>query len=182
MATWLPGSHVLAMSLFFCTLHQRQHIAFVSNDSCMLSAGCFATKILLSGFAAFGRSPTQGGISLLVISLLLLLLSSYEPRIRAKVKLLSRLGMDPRFAASRDDLYNVQMEVKQLQVTQHSHAERLMRVEKRLAEDAAVKSVWATPQFPSALSGTPQHGAYTHPFRVISLYLRGFLHPQTARV
>lgn len=66
--------------------------------------------------------------------------------------------MDPRFAASRDDLYNVQMEVKQLQVTQHSHAERLMRVEKRLAEDAAVKSVWAMPQFPSALSGTPLHG------------------------
>lgn len=78
----------------------------------------------------------------------------YEP----EVKLPSRLGMDPRFAATRDDLYNVQMEVKQLQVTQHSHAERLMRVEKRLAEDAAVKSVWATPQFPSALSGTPQHG------------------------
>lgn len=60
--------------------------------------------------------------------------------------------------ASREDLYNVQMEVKQLQATQHNTTERLLRVERRLAEDAAVKSVWATSPFPSALSGTPQHG------------------------
>lgn len=62
--------------------------------------------------------------------------------------------------ASREDLYNVQMEVKQLQATQHNTTERLLRVERRLAEDAAVKSVWATSPFPSALSGTPQHGVY----------------------
>ncbi|EJT74318.1 hypothetical protein GGTG_08159 [Gaeumannomyces tritici R3-111a-1] len=68
------------------------------------------------------------------------------------------MGMDSRFVASREDLYNVQMEVKQLQATQHNTTERLLRVERRLAEDAAVKSVWATSPFPSALSGTPQHG------------------------
>jgi hypothetical protein len=67
--------------------------------------------------------------------------------------------MDPRFAVpiTRDDLYNLQMEVKQVQYTQNSHAERILRLEKRQTDDAALKSVWNSP-FPGVLSGTPQHG------------------------
>ncbi|KAI8949991.1 hypothetical protein F4801DRAFT_579937 [Xylaria longipes] len=70
--------------------------------------------------------------------------------------------MDPRFPATRDELYNVQMDVKQVQVVQNSHAERLSRLEKRQADDAAIKSAWNSP-FPSALSGTPQHGPVQMP-------------------
>lgn len=65
--------------------------------------------------------------------------------------------MDPRFATNREDLYNLQMELKQVQYTQSNHAERLLRLEKRQADDAALKSVWNSP-FPGVLGGTPQQG------------------------
>jgi hypothetical protein len=65
--------------------------------------------------------------------------------------------MDPRFGIAPEDLYTLQMEVKQVQYTQSNHAERIMRLEKRQADDAALKSVWNSP-FPGVLSGTPQHG------------------------
>ncbi|KAI1457269.1 hypothetical protein F4805DRAFT_458024 [Annulohypoxylon moriforme] len=65
--------------------------------------------------------------------------------------------MDSRFPVSRDELYTVHMDVKQMQMIQNNHAERISRLEKRQADDAAIKSVWNSP-FPSALSGTPQHG------------------------
>lgn len=68
--------------------------------------------------------------------------------------------MDPRYAVARDELYSVQMDLKQVQVVQNSHAERLSRLEKRQADDAAIKSAWNSP-FPSALGGTPQHGWFT---------------------
>ncbi|KAF4458939.1 ubiquitin carboxyl-terminal hydrolase 19 [Fusarium albosuccineum] len=70
--------------------------------------------------------------------------------------------MDPRFPASREDLYTLQMEVKQVQYTQSNHAERLLRLEKRQADDAALKSVWNSP-FPGVLSGTPQTGPVSIP-------------------
>ncbi len=76
--------------------------------------------------------------------------------------------MDPRFVVSRNEFQNVQMEVKQVQIVQHSHAERLLRLEKRQADDAALKSVWNSP-FPSVLGGTPQHG--TLAFREASFIL-----------
>lgn len=72
------------------------------------------------------------------------------------------MGMDPRFGITPEDLYNLQMEVKQVQYTQSSHAERLTRLEKRQADDAALKSVWNSP-FPGVLSGTPQHGMSNQP-------------------
>ncbi|KAK0722372.1 hypothetical protein B0T26DRAFT_641803 [Lasiosphaeria miniovina] len=65
--------------------------------------------------------------------------------------------MDPRFAVSRDELYDVQMDLKRVHVTQQQHSDRLRVLEKRQADDAALKSVWNSP-FPSALGGTPQHG------------------------
>jgi len=70
--------------------------------------------------------------------------------------------MDPRFPVARDDVFAVQMDVKQLQAVQASHAERLARLEKRQADEASIKSVWNSP-FPSALSGTPQHGPIEMP-------------------
>ncbi|KAK8090132.1 ubiquitin carboxyl-terminal hydrolase 19 [Apiospora hydei] len=70
--------------------------------------------------------------------------------------------MDSRFPVSREELYSVQMDVKQLHLVQNSHAERLQRLEKRQADDAALKSVWNSP-FPSALGGTPQHGPMQMP-------------------
>lgn len=65
--------------------------------------------------------------------------------------------MDPRFSVSREELYNLQMELKQVQYAQANHAERLLRLEKRQADDSALKSVWNSP-FPGVLAGTPQHG------------------------
>ncbi|KAI1326396.1 hypothetical protein F5Y16DRAFT_400465 [Xylariaceae sp. FL0255] len=70
--------------------------------------------------------------------------------------------MDPRFLPTRDDLYNVQMDLTKIQVVQNHHAERLSRLEKQHASDAAIKSVWNSP-FPSALGGTPQHGPIQMP-------------------
>ena len=73
--------------------------------------------------------------------------------------------MDPQFAASREDLYHVQMDVKHVQAVQNNHAERLSRLEKRQADDAALKSVWGPESpFPSVLSGTPQQGQYLYVF------------------
>lgn len=65
--------------------------------------------------------------------------------------------MDPRFSVSREELYNLQMELKQVQYAQANYAERLLRLEKRQADDSALKSVWNSP-FPGVLAGTPQHG------------------------
>ncbi|CAJ2510165.1 Uu.00g060650.m01.CDS01 [Anthostomella pinea] len=70
--------------------------------------------------------------------------------------------MDFRYPVSREELYSVQMDVKQVQIVQNSHAERLSRLEKRQADDAAIKSAWNSP-FPSALGGTPQHGPIQMP-------------------
>ncbi|KPM42770.1 hypothetical protein AK830_g3780 [Neonectria ditissima] len=70
--------------------------------------------------------------------------------------------MDPRFPTTREDLYNLQMELKQVQYAQSNHAERLLRLEKRQADDAALKSVWNSP-FPGVLGGTPQQGPIQMP-------------------
>jgi hypothetical protein len=66
--------------------------------------------------------------------------------------------MEGHFPPSREEFYNVQMDVKHVQVVQMSHADRLLRLEKRQADDAALKSVWNSP-FPSVLGGTPQQGS-----------------------
>lgn len=67
--------------------------------------------------------------------------------------------MDSQFTATREELYHVQMDVKHVQAVQINHADRLLRLEKRQADDAALKSVWGTGSpFPGILSGTPQQG------------------------
>ncbi|KAM0253889.1 hypothetical protein ACHAQJ_007121 [Trichoderma viride] len=65
--------------------------------------------------------------------------------------------MESRFSVSREELYNLQMELKQVQYAQANYAERILRLEKRQADDSALKSVWNSP-FPGVLAGTPQHG------------------------
>ncbi|KAK4114042.1 hypothetical protein N656DRAFT_788320 [Canariomyces notabilis] len=65
--------------------------------------------------------------------------------------------MEPVFIVTREELHDVQMELKRIQQIQQLHGERLRSLEKRQADDAALKSVWNSP-FPSALGGTPQHG------------------------
>jgi hypothetical protein len=70
--------------------------------------------------------------------------------------------MDPRFSVTRDDFYNLQMDVKQVQFIQSSHSERISRLEKRQEQDAHLKSVWQSP-FPGVLAGTPQHGMSSFP-------------------
>ena len=62
---------------------------------------------------------------------------------------------------TREELYHVQMDVKHVQAVQVNHADRILRLEKRQADDAALKSVWGTASpFPSVLGGTPQHGKH----------------------
>jgi hypothetical protein len=69
------------------------------------------------------------------------------------------VGMDSQLTATREEIYHVQMDVKHVQAVQINHADRLLRLEKRLADDAALKSVWGTSSpFPGVLSGAPQQG------------------------
>ncbi|MCJ1316744.1 hypothetical protein MMC15_002065 [Xylographa vitiligo] len=66
--------------------------------------------------------------------------------------------MDSQFAfASRDDLWQLQNEMKSVYATQSEHSDRLARLERRQEEDTRMKSVWGTSSpFPSILGGTPQ--------------------------
>ena len=68
--------------------------------------------------------------------------------------------MDLQFGlASRDDLWRLQNEMKNVHATQAEHADRLMRLERRPEEDARTKSPWGSQSpFPSILNGTPQQG------------------------
>jgi len=73
--------------------------------------------------------------------------------------------MDSRPYAYREDIHDVQLELRNLYATTSSHNERLARLEKRQADDAAMKAPWNSP-FPSAIGGTPQHGQYYYLYSV----------------
>ncbi|PKS11907.1 hypothetical protein jhhlp_001201 [Lomentospora prolificans] len=64
--------------------------------------------------------------------------------------------MDPRFAVTREDLNSIHMDLKHLQHAHNNHAERILRLERRQADDAAIKAAWSP--FPGVLASTPQHG------------------------
>ena len=68
--------------------------------------------------------------------------------------------MDPQFGlASKDDLWRLQNEMKNVYATQAEHADRIMRLEQRSDSDTRLKSVWGNQSpFPGGLNGTPQQG------------------------
>ena len=120
-------------------------------------------------FDLYQPSPLTGIGSLSTISILFqhrptslqAFARTFEPNQQPQPSFcLPSLGMESRFLVNRDEFHNVQMDIRQVQIIQSSHAERLSRLERRHQEDTALKSVWSNSPFPSALTGTPQHGAY----------------------
>lgn len=68
--------------------------------------------------------------------------------------------MDAQYPfASRDDIWRVFEELKELQTTQLEHGDRIARLERRREEDARLRSVWGPlSPFPSSVGGTMQAG------------------------
>ncbi|KAH8696065.1 hypothetical protein BGW36DRAFT_296767 [Talaromyces proteolyticus] len=71
--------------------------------------------------------------------------------------------MDAQYPfASREDIWRVFEEVKDLYSTQLEHGERIARLERRREDDMRLKSVWGPlSQFPSAISGSLTEPSYT---------------------
>ncbi|PCG96997.1 Hypothetical protein PENO1_045020 [Penicillium occitanis (nom. inval.)] len=71
--------------------------------------------------------------------------------------------MDAQYPfASREDIWRVFEEVKDLYSTQLEHGERIARLERRREDDARLKSVWGPiSQFPSTMSGPLTEPSYT---------------------
>lgn len=71
------------------------------------------------------------------------------------LRLSDTVGMDAQYPfASREDIWRVFEEVKDLYSTQLEHGERIARLERRREDDARLKSVWGPiSQFPSTMSG-----------------------------
>ncbi|KAI9369610.1 hypothetical protein BJX61DRAFT_135601 [Aspergillus egyptiacus] len=65
--------------------------------------------------------------------------------------------MDAQYPfASRDDIWRVFEELKELHATQYEQAERIARLERRRDEDARLKSVWGpVSHFPSSIGPAP---------------------------
>ena len=70
------------------------------------------------------------------------------------------MGMDSQLGlASKEDLWRLQNEMKNVYATQAEHSDRLARLERRQDDDTRMKSVWGNQSpFPGILSGTPQQG------------------------
>ena len=70
------------------------------------------------------------------------------------------MGMDSQLGlASKEDLWRLQNEMKNVYATQAEHSDRLSRLERRQDDDNRMKSVWGNQSpFPGILSGTPQQG------------------------
>lgn len=70
------------------------------------------------------------------------------------------MGMDPQIGlASKEDLWRLQNEMKNVYATQAEHSDRISRLERRQDDDIRMKSVWGNQSpFPGILSGTPQQG------------------------
>ena len=66
--------------------------------------------------------------------------------------------MDP-FSAINQQLFHHEMDIKHVQDIQAMHSERILKLERKQADDAALKSVWTSP-FPSVLTGTPNQGPH----------------------
>jgi hypothetical protein len=68
--------------------------------------------------------------------------------------------MDAQYPfASREDIWRVHEEVKDLHTTQIEHGERISRLERRRDDDARLKSVWGPfSPFPCGVGNTVQQG------------------------
>lgn len=69
--------------------------------------------------------------------------------------------MDAQYPfASREDIWRVHEEVKDLYATQLEHGERIARLERRREDDARMKNLWAPfSPFPSAVSNSATQGS-----------------------
>lgn len=72
--------------------------------------------------------------------------------------------MDPQLdLASKEDLWRLQNEMKNVYATQAEHTDRIARLERRQEDDTRMKSVWGSQSpFPGILGGTPQQGLFRH--------------------
>jgi hypothetical protein len=70
--------------------------------------------------------------------------------------------MDAQYPfASRDDIWRVFDELKELHAAQFEKSERIARLERRKDEDARLKSVWGPlSPFPTSVGGTVTTGGY----------------------
>lgn len=73
---------------------------------------------------------------------------------------LTTVAMDAQYPfASRDDIWRVFEELKELHASQLDHADRIARLERRREEDARLKSVWGPlSPFPTSVGGMIQAG------------------------
>jgi hypothetical protein len=84
--------------------------------------------------------------------------------------------MDAQYPfASRDDIWRVFEELKELHATQFEQAERIARLERRRDEDARLKSVWGPlSPFPSSVGGAVPTGMPTSIFAYIDIRSGGW--------
>ncbi|KAJ6131282.1 hypothetical protein N7523_001742 [Penicillium sp. IBT 18751x] len=75
--------------------------------------------------------------------------------------------MDAQYPfASRDDIWRVLDELKEIQVAQYEQGERIARLERRRDDDARLKSLWGpTSPFPTLVAGTLPSGKCLLPSR-----------------
>ena len=68
--------------------------------------------------------------------------------------------MDSQFPfPSRDDLWQIQTDMKTVYATQAEHSDRILRLERRQDDDSRLKSVWGNSSpFPGILNETSQQG------------------------
>lgn len=81
----------------------------------------------------------------------------------------SRVDMDAQYPfASRDDIWRVLDELKELQVAQYEQGERLARLERRREDDSRLRSVWSGPSspFPTLVASSIPAGKCADPHDV----------------
>ena len=73
------------------------------------------------------------------------------------------VDMDAQYPfASRDDIWRVFEELKELHAAQFEQAERIARLERRRDEDARLRSVWGpVSPFPTSIGGAISTGVFS---------------------
>lgn len=87
---------------------------------------------------------------------------AFRPLVEDLFPVSIRVDMDAQYPfASRDDIWRVFEELKELHAAQFEQAERIARLERRRDEDARLRSVWGPPSpFPTSIGGTIPTGAF----------------------